>query len=153
MYHVIANITWVYWRQWRQCSVVMINLVLMPLVEQELLPFRGPDYPRFLLGSCYLIFSFMSMFCRSLFVFLSFFVWPLCFLSFDLRILITSLWYLQTLLLNKAMCPTWSTTDSVWKIKFRFSDYLSQALQKPQIKHNQINNRNLTSAPSGAGTV
>ena len=37
------------------------------------------------------------MFCRSLFVLLSFFIWPLCCLSFDLRILITP-WYLQTLL-------------------------------------------------------
>jgi hypothetical protein len=31
------------------------------------------------------------MFCRSLFVFLSFFIWPLCCLSFDLPILITPL--------------------------------------------------------------
>jgi len=37
------------------------------------------------------------MFCRSLFALLSFFFWPLCFLSFDLHILI-ALWYLQTLL-------------------------------------------------------
>jgi hypothetical protein len=39
----------------------------------------------------------MCMFCRSLFVLLTFFFWPLSCLSFDLRILIT-LWYLQTLL-------------------------------------------------------
>ena len=39
---------------------------------------------------------FCVVFCRSLFVLLSFFFWPLCFLSFfDLRILITSLWYLR----------------------------------------------------------
>jgi len=39
------------------------------------------------------------MFCRSLFVLLYFFVWPLCSLFFfGLRILITSLWYLQTFL-------------------------------------------------------
>ena len=63
------------------------------------------------------------------------------------------LWYLQTLLLKKAMCPTLSTSDSLWNIKFRFSDFLSQALQKPQIKHNQLNKRNMTGAPSGAGTV
>ena len=37
-------------------------------------------------------FSFMCMFCRSLFVLLSFVFWPLCCLSFfDLRLLITSL--------------------------------------------------------------
>jgi hypothetical protein len=29
-------------------------------------------------GSCYSIFSFMCMFCRSLFVLLYFFFWPLC---------------------------------------------------------------------------
>ena len=40
-------------------------------------------------------------FCRSLFVFLSFFFRSLCCLSlFDSRILITSLWYLQALLIN-----------------------------------------------------
>ena len=39
------------------------------------------------------------MFCRSLFVLLYFFIWPLCCLFFfGLRILITSLWYLQTFL-------------------------------------------------------
>ena len=34
---------------------------------------------------------FCVMFCRSLYVLLSFFFWPLCCLSFDLRILITPL--------------------------------------------------------------
>jgi hypothetical protein len=42
-------------------------------------------------------FDICVMFCRSLFVLLFFFFWPLCCLSFDLRILITSLWYVQTL--------------------------------------------------------
>ena len=37
------------------------------------------------------IFSFLCNVCRSLLVFLSFFIWPLYCLSFDLRILITSL--------------------------------------------------------------
>ena len=47
----------------------------------------------------YSIFSFMCMFCGSLFVPLYFFSWPLCCLFFlDIRILITSLWYLQALL-------------------------------------------------------
>jgi len=40
------------------------------------------------------------MFCRSLFVLLSFFFWPLYCLFFDLRILITPLWYFQTLLIT-----------------------------------------------------
>ena len=43
-------------------------------------------------GSCFSMFSFMCMFCRSLVLLLYFFFWPLCCLSFDyLRILITSL--------------------------------------------------------------
>ena len=55
-------------------------------------PSGAPAFiPGFLWGSCY-IFSFKCMFCRSLFVFLSFFFLPLCCLSFfDLRILITPL--------------------------------------------------------------
>jgi hypothetical protein len=51
---------------------------LVPLVEQNCLPFR------FLVG-------FMCMFCRSLFVLL----FLVC-LFFDIRILITPFWYLQT---------------------------------------------------------
>jgi hypothetical protein len=47
--------------------------------------------------SCYSIFSFMYMFCRSLFFALSFLFWPLCCLPyFDWWII--PLWYLQTLL-------------------------------------------------------
>ena len=60
----------------------------VPLVEQKLLTLleqlRSPR------GSCYSIFSFICMFCRSLFVLLSFSSWSLCCLfSFDLRILAT----------------------------------------------------------------
>ena len=47
---------------------------------------------------CYSIFSFIRMFCRSLFVLLYFFFWPLrCLFFFEIPILITPL-YLQTLL-------------------------------------------------------
>ena len=43
-------------------------------------------------GSRYSIFSFMCVFCRSLFVLLYFFFWPLfCLFFFDVRILITPL--------------------------------------------------------------
>ena len=43
-------------------------------------------------GSCYSIFSFICMFCRSLFVLLYYFFWPLCCLFFcDIWILITPL--------------------------------------------------------------
>ena len=47
--------------------------------------------PGFLLSSCFFI-SFMCMFCRSLFVLLYSFLWPLCFLFFfNIRTLITPL--------------------------------------------------------------
>jgi hypothetical protein len=56
-------------------------------------PSGTPEFtPGFKLGSCYLMLIFMCMFCRSLFVLLYFFFWPLCCLFFfDLRILITPL--------------------------------------------------------------
>ena len=48
--------------------------------------------PGFYWGSCYSIFSFICMFCRSLFVLLSPFFWPLCCLFFfNIRILIATL--------------------------------------------------------------
>ena len=67
-------------------------------MEQDCLPFRSTlVHPRFLWDSCYLIFSFICMLCRSLFVLLYFFFWPLCCLFFfDLRFWLL-LWYLQTL--------------------------------------------------------
>ena len=50
------------------------------------------EHPRFQWGSCSSILSFMCMFCRSLFVLLYFFFWPMCCLFFfDIRILITPL--------------------------------------------------------------
>ena len=56
-------------------------------------PSGAPDLtPEFQWGSCYPIFSFMCMFCRLLFVPVSFLIWPLCFLFFgDIWILITPL--------------------------------------------------------------
>jgi hypothetical protein len=59
---------------------------------------------------------FCVEFCRSLFVLLSLFFWPLCFLFlFRLRILITSLWYLHTLFIycnNKDLCEKPATLIS-----------------------------------------
>ena len=56
-------------------------------------PSRPPEFiPGVLLGSCYSNFSFICMFCRSLFVLLYFFFWPLCCLFFfDIRIQIAPL--------------------------------------------------------------
>ena len=56
--------------------------------------------------------GFMCMFCRSLFVLLSFFFWPLCFLSFsDLRILINPFGVFKLFSINSGcetscMCST-----------------------------------------------
>jgi hypothetical protein len=62
------------------------------LVEQEILTL--PEHmssPRFLVGFVIFDLSFMCMFCRSFFVLLYFFFWPLCCLFFDIRIVITPL--------------------------------------------------------------
>ena len=66
----------------------------VPLVIQELLilPKHLNSSPCFFVGVIFLQFCFRVLFCRSLFVLFSLFVWPLymCYLSFsDLQILIT----------------------------------------------------------------
>ena len=59
-------------------------------MEQELLPFRNTRvHIRFLVGLVLLDLQFSAVFCRLLFC--PFFFWPLCCLSFDLWIPITSL--------------------------------------------------------------
>ena len=97
------------------------------LVEQELLTLPGHlSLPPVLSGgSCYSIFSCMCICCRSLFVLLYLFFWPLCCLFlFNIRILITPLvsW-------NSSM--TWNNWVSkyIWKSIFgifpgRISDLL-----------------------------
>jgi hypothetical protein len=66
------------------------------LVKQELLslPEHLSSIPVFSDVRVTRSFVFWIVFCRLLFVLLSFFFWPLCCLSFDLQILITP-WYLQ----------------------------------------------------------
>ena len=56
-------------------------------------PSGAPEFiPGFQWDSCYSIFSFICMFCRSLFVLLYFFFWPLyCLFFFDIRMLIVPL--------------------------------------------------------------
>ena len=79
----------------------------VPLVEQELLTL--PEHMRSVV--------FCVRFCRSLFDFLSFFFCSLCCLFFfDLRILITSLWYLQALLvivIKMYTCYMYFTEDNI----------------------------------------
>ena len=81
----------------RVCN--QINITGATSVAGTAYPSCTPEFPLgFQWGSCYSIFSFMCMFCRSQFVLLYFFFWPLFCLFFNIQILITSLWYLQSLL-------------------------------------------------------
>ena len=70
-----------------------------------------PFIPDFLWCSCYLIFSFMCVFCRSLFVLLYLLFWPLCYLSFfDLLLPIYDFWFTASdlrLLIYCFRCPLW----------------------------------------------
>jgi hypothetical protein len=101
------------------------------------LPFRSTwVQPRFLLGSCYSIFSFMCIFCRSFFVLLYFYFWPLCCLFFfDVQILITPLvstnssyWY--SILIQVRVHWYYSTDSRYWHIKtLPFQDLWSINLQ------------------------
>ena len=68
-----------------------------------------------LMGSCFTIFSYMCMFCRSLFVLLYFFFWPLCCLFFDLRILIAPLVSSN----SSHMCLLLIDTDCICRCKSR----------------------------------
>ena len=65
----------------------------MSLVEQELpsLPEHMSSPPVFSVVHVTRSLVFCVMFCRSLFVLLYFFFWPLCCLFFDIRFLITPL--------------------------------------------------------------
>ena len=87
---------------WLITGFITIVTRRVSLVERELLPlpehlnsspvFSGVGVTRSLV--------FCVMFCRSLLVLLYFFFWSLCCLSFDLQILITSLWYLVAIVLS-----------------------------------------------------
>jgi hypothetical protein len=93
---LVVNTSWPFPHSWLITGFVSKLTRRLSLVAKEL-----PTLPKHLfsplVGLVLLDLSFMCMFCRS---FLSFYLlfWTLCCLSFfDLRILITSLWYLQTL--------------------------------------------------------
>ena len=72
---------------------IQINTTGVPSGAGTVYPSGAPEFtPGLQWGSCFSIFSFMCMYCRSLFVLLSFFFWPLwCLFFFDIRILITPL--------------------------------------------------------------
>jgi len=91
--------------KWSKCTVIfeLFNL----------------SSPRFYWGSYYPIVSFMCMFCRSLFVLLYFFFWPLCCVFFfELRILIVSLVSLNYSYIHMVILLTDTTNnDNNKKIK------------------------------------
>ena len=114
----VVSTSWYFAHSWVIIGFVTRITRRVPLVEQELLtlPEHLSSPPVFSGISCYSIFSFMSMFCRSLFVLLYSFFWPLCCLFFDIRILITPLvssnssfnWSFYTLFLF-VYCGFWNS--------------------------------------------
>ena len=83
---LVVNTSWSFPHSWLITGFVTRLTRRVSLVVQELLTL--PEH----LSSCYSIFSYLCMFCRSLFVLLYFFFWPLCCLFFfDIQILITPL--------------------------------------------------------------
>ena len=100
------------------CTVT-INTTGATSEAETAYPSGAPEFtPGFKWGSCYSIFSFICMFCRSLFVPLYFFFWPLCCLFFfDIRFLITSLWYLQTLLTLDYYFMIWKKIIRKFRLK------------------------------------
>ena len=82
---------------WSVCSIIRHNFERKPPRTTSeagtAYPSGAPEFtPGFQWGSCNSIFSFICMFCRSLFVLFYFFFWPLCCLFFfDIRFLITPL--------------------------------------------------------------
>jgi hypothetical protein len=96
----------------------------------------------------HLIFSFICMFCRSLIVLLYFFFWPLCCLFFfDIRILITSLWYLQTLLIQICVQHNVYPTYHFWCFSYLLVEpfdwliVVNVMLAVLQLFHNLINRK------------
>ena len=102
-FHKLCNLGYKNCKSYVQTQQFVI-VIWLPLMEHEIpvlpdhlvsihLPSGAPEFtPGFQWDSCYSIFSFICMFCRSLFVLLYFLFWPLCCLFvFDIRILIAPL--------------------------------------------------------------
>jgi hypothetical protein len=87
----------------------------VPLVEQDLFTLsEHMSSPLSLVGSHHSIFSFMCILCRSLFVLLSFFFWPLCCLSSIYGFLLPFsifklLFQLQIYQINHVSTKRWTT--------------------------------------------
>jgi hypothetical protein len=100
------------------CYLQLSLGLLYQMTLSQLLP------PGFYWGSCYSIFSFICMLCRSLFVLLSFFLWPLCCLFFfDIRILIAPLVSSISSSTQVYICYVLYETKPIilWRIKISWS--------------------------------
>ena len=77
---------------------VLINILKLFIVKHHFICHIGDNKGKI---PCYSIFSFMCMFCGSLFVLLYVFFWPLrCLFVYDIQILITSPWFLLAIALS-----------------------------------------------------
>ena len=86
------------WLSTRKCGGIYLVLWAQTSPHSEI-HFRLREKLNFLVGSCFSIFNFSVVICRSLFVLLSFLFWSFyCLSFFDLWLLITSLWYLHAFL-------------------------------------------------------
>ena len=86
--------------------------------------------------SCYSIFSFMCMFCRSLFVLLYFFFWPLCCLFFfDIRILIAVQYYNFNIIILQY------GTDNHNKGHFTCTERKTTTKDHPHVRNGQLQQR------------
>ena len=99
----LVNNNWIRWK-WRICVILLntnliTNLLELMFWKKNSLALQSTAYKlsqkmwwkKILTIDLYWIFSFICMFCRSLFVLLYFFFWPLCCLFFDIRFLIAPL--------------------------------------------------------------
>jgi hypothetical protein len=97
----------------------------------------APEFiPSFYWGSCYSIFSFICMFCRSLFVILYFFFGHCIDSSSSIYDFCLSLWYLQTFL-----------SEQVFQMK-QFNDKCINSKNKIKDFWNFIKGHNYVNSPS-----
>ena len=139
---VFEHTRWRLFQERTLCIKLHIYIVMVCLLKRcklvlsrfrNCLPFRSTCvHPRFLWGSCYSIFSFICMFCRSLFVLLFFFFWPLCCLFFfDIRILTTPLVsFGHCVVCSSSIYGFWLPPFGIYKLFFFFQNrYLHQIIK------------------------
>jgi len=152
-----SNITFYlpFWRTWVHLQILVGSWSNLPFYH----PSGAYEFtPLFLVGSCYSVFSFMCMCCRSLFVLL-YFRPSCCLLFFDLEDIWLPLWYLlniksvkiwrkKTLLMAESCSYTWWIFEGlVW-----YSYGIYQPQQSLNVQDicccNQRQNKILTCVPN-----